>query len=82
MTKKIDETQLIKDFHEGKIYAAIALEHKSSIGTIVYRLRKLGLKRNKQGRELFSAEEKDFMRSLINTYRGRKQLLDILRDES
>ncbi|GAG85109.1 unnamed protein product, partial [marine sediment metagenome] len=43
-------------------------------------LRKLGLKRTKQGWELFSAEEKDFMRSLIDTYRGRKQLLDILRD--
>jgi len=39
------------------------------------------LKRNKLGRELFSVEEKDFMRSLIDTYRGRKQLLDILRDE-
>jgi len=82
MTKKIDETQLIKDFHEGKIYAEIALEHKRSIGTITYRLRKLGLKRNKQGHEPFSAEEKDFMRSLINTYQGRKQLLDIMRDES
>ena len=80
MTKKIDETQLIKDFHKGMNYAEIALELKCSIGTIAYRLRKLGLKRTKQGRELFSAEEKDFMRSLIDTYRGRKQLLDILRD--
>lgn len=78
MSKKIDETRLIKDFHEGKLYAEIALKHKCSIGTIAYRLRKLGLKRNKQGRELFSAEEKDFMRSLMDTYRGRKQLLDIL----
>ncbi|MBA7525763.1 hypothetical protein ES705_17920 [subsurface metagenome] len=81
MTKKIDETQLIKDFHEGKLYAEIALRHKSSIGTIAYRLRKLGLKRSKQDRELFSAEEKDFMRSLIDTYRGRKQLLYILKDK-
>ena len=80
MSKKIDETQLIKDFHEGKLYAEIALKHKSSIGTIAYRLGKLGLKRNKQGREIFSAEEKDFMRGLIDTYRGRKQLLDILKD--
>ena len=79
MNKKIDETQLIKEFHEGRLYAEIALRHESSIGTIAYRLRKLGLGRNKKGRELFSAEEKDFMRSLIDTYRGRKQLLDILR---
>jgi len=79
MTNKIDETQLIKDFHEGMNYAEIALEYKCSIGTLAYRLRKLGLGRNKQGRELFSAEEKDFMRSLMDTYRGRKQLLDILK---
>ena len=80
MTKKIDETQLIKDFHKGMNYTEIALEHKCSIGTLAYRFRKLGLKRNKQGRELFSAEEKDFMRGLIDTYRGRKQLLYILKD--
>jgi len=81
MSKKMDETQLIKDFHEGKLYAEMALKHKCGIGTIAYRLRKLGLKRNKLGQKLFSVEEKDFMRSLIDTYRGRKQLLDILRDE-
>jgi len=81
MSKKIDETQLIKDFHEGKLYAEIALKHKSSIGTIAYRLRKIGLGRNKQTPELFSAEEKDFLRSLMDTYRGRKQLLDILKDK-
>ena len=80
MNKKIDGIQLIKDFHEGKLYAEIALKHKCGIGTIAYRLRKLGLKRNKQGRELFSAEEKDFLRSLMDTYQGRKQLLDILKD--
>ncbi|GAG85101.1 unnamed protein product [marine sediment metagenome] len=33
MTKKIDETQLIKDFHKGMNYAEIALELKCSIGT-------------------------------------------------
>lgn len=81
MTKKIDETLLIKDFHKGKPYAEIALKHKSSIGTISYRLRKLGLGRNKQARELFSAEEKDFLRNLMETHRGRKQLLNILKDE-
>ena len=81
MTKKIDEIQIIKDFHEGKLYAEITLKHKCGIGTIAYRLKKLGLKRNEQGRELFSAEEKDFLRSLMDTYRGRKQLLDILTDK-
>jgi len=81
MSKKIDETQLIRDFHEGKLYAEMALKHKCGIGTLAYRLRKLGLKRNKLGRELFSVEEKDFMRSLIDTYWGRKQLLHILRGE-
>ena len=45
MTKKIDETQLIKDFREGKLYAEIALKHKCSIGAIAYRLGKLGLGR-------------------------------------
>ena len=81
MTKKIDETQLIKDFREGKTYAKIASRHKCSTGTIAYRLRRLGLKRGKQNRILFSAEEKDLIRSLIKTYRGRKQLFAILKDK-
>ena len=81
MTKKINETLLIKDFHEGKPYAEIALKNKCSIGTIAYWLGKLDLGRYKQFKEKFSAEEKDFMRSLMDTYRGRKQLLDILRNE-
>ena len=79
MSKKIDENLLIKDFHEGKLYAEIALKHKCGIGTIAYRLGRLGLGRNKQNRELFSEEEKDFIRPLMDTYRGRKQLLDILK---
>ena len=81
MAKKIGKTQLIKDFRGGKTYAEIASRHKCSIGTIAYRLRKLGLKRGKQNRSLFSAEEKDFIRSLIKTYRGRKQLFAILKDK-
>lgn len=81
MNKKIDEKQLIKDFHEGKLYAEIALKHKCGLGNISYRLGKLGLRRYKRTRELFSAEEKDFMRGLIDTYRGRKQLLGILKDK-
>lgn len=81
MSKKIDESQLIKDFHEGVLYADMALKHKCHVTAIAYHLKKLGLRRNKQDRELFSAEEKDFMRALMNTYRGRKQLLNILKDE-
>jgi len=87
MTKKIDESQLIKDFEEGKLYTEIALKHKSSIGTIAYRLGKLGLerykhlRRNKQFKEKFSAEEKDSIRGLMDTRRGRKQLIDILKDK-
>ena len=81
MIKKIDETQLIKDFHKDVLYANMAIKHKCHLTTIAYHLKKLGLGRNKRTRELFSAEEKNFMSALINTYRGRKQLLDILRNE-
>ncbi|MBA7599694.1 hypothetical protein ES703_06731 [subsurface metagenome] len=81
MIKKIDEPQLIKDFHEGKTYAEIALEHKIDMWLITYRLRKLGLKRNKQCQNLFSAEEKIFIRGLITTYRGKRQLFHILVDK-
>lgn len=81
MIKKIDETQLIEDFHKGKPYAEIALQHKRNMGAIVYRLGKLGLRRNKQSQDLFSAEEKKFMRGLITTYQGRRQLFHILVDK-
>lgn len=81
MTKKIDETQLIKDFEEGKHYAEIAIRYKCHTSTIAYRIKKLGLRRNRQDRELFSAEEKEFMRGLMHTHQGRKQLLYILKDE-
>ena len=81
MSKKIDESQLIKDFHKGVLYADMALKHKCHMTTIVYHLKKFGLGRNKQDRELFSAEEKDFMRSLMKTYQGRRQLLNILKSE-
>ena len=80
MTKKINETLLIKDFHEGVLYADMAIKHKCHVTAIAYHLKKLGLGRNKQNRVLFSAEEKNFMRALMNTSRGRKQLLDILKD--
>jgi len=81
MTKKINKTLLIKDFHEGVLYADMAIKHKCHLTAIAYHLKKLGLGRNKQTRELFSAEEKNFMRALMNTSRGRKQMLDILRSE-
>jgi hypothetical protein len=87
MTKKIDESQLIKDFEEGKLYTEIALKYKSSIGTIAYRLGKLGLRRykhlrrNKQFKEKLLAEERGSIRSLMDTRRGRRQLLDILKDK-
>jgi len=45
MTKKIDEVQFIKDFHEGKNYIEIADKNKITIGTVAHRVRKLGLKR-------------------------------------
>lgn len=84
MTRKIDETQFLKDFHEGKKYVEIADKNKISIGAVAYRVKRLGLKRSGQKgqkEELFSAEEKDILRDLIGTYRGRKQLLYILKGE-
>jgi len=83
MNKKIDETQFLRDFRGGKLYVEIADKHKISIGGVAYRIKKLGLKRSGQRgqkKESFSAEEINFMKSLMDTYRGRKQLLDILRD--
>ncbi len=81
MTKKIDEIQLIEDFKGGKIYVEIALRHKCSVGAITYRLRKLGLRRVKQNRELFSAEERYIFSKMLETHGGRKQLLEILREK-
>jgi len=89
MTKKIDKTQLIKDFREGKSYTEMALRQKCSIQVITYRLKKLHLRRelldqrqrNKQFKEKLSTEEKDSIKSLMDTRRGREQLLDILKDK-
>jgi len=84
MTKKIDEFQFIKDFHEGKNYIEIADRHKLTIGTVAYRIEKLGLKRSgqrRQKKESFSAEEKYIISKMIETHRGREQLLCILRGE-
>jgi ribosomal protein S21 len=79
MTKKVDETQLVKDVHERMPYTEIALKHKISKSTIIYRLRKLGLKRNKAERKVFTVEEKYIISKMIETPGGRKQLLYILR---
>lgn len=78
MTKRIDKTRLVKDFHKDVLYIDMAIKYKCHVSTIVYQLKKLGLKRNKQNRELFSEEEKDIMRGLMSTHGGRKQLFEIL----
>ncbi len=84
MTKKIDETQFLRDFREGKNYVGIALRQKITIGTVAYWVKKLGLKRSGQRgqkKESFSAEEKYIISKMIETHRGREQLLYILRGE-
>lgn len=81
MTKKIDKIQLVKDFHGGKLYTEIALRHKVTIGAVYYWVRKLGLERRRQKRQVFSAEEKRILRAMIETRGGRKQLLYILKGE-
>ena len=81
MTNRIDWTQFFKDFKEGKSYAEIALKHKSSVATVACRVKRLGLKRDRKKRELFSEEERDILRGLLDNYRGRKQLSDILRSK-
>jgi len=81
MTKKIDEIQLIKDFDRGESYSEMAFKHKCSKPLVVYRLKKLGLGKYKEFKEKISIEKKDFIKSLMDTFRGRKQLLDILRGE-
>ena len=81
MTKKIDETQLVKDFKGGEKYAEIARRHKVTIGAVYYWVKKLGLKRCGQRGQVFSAEEKDILRAMIETRGGRRQLLYILKGE-
>ena len=81
MTERIDETQLVKDFHKDVLYIDMAIKHKCHVSTIAYRLKKLGLGRSKEIRELFSAEERYILSKMIETHGGRKQLLNILRDK-
>ncbi|MBA7541828.1 hypothetical protein ES705_34144 [subsurface metagenome] len=81
LTKGIDYLNFIRDYREGKSYEKIALSQGCSITTIGNRVRSLGLKRNKQKREIFSEEERYLFSKMIETRGGRKQLLEILRDE-
>ncbi|MBA7519203.1 hypothetical protein ES705_11278 [subsurface metagenome] len=84
MTKKIDLTQLVRDFNGGEKYAEIALRQKVNIGAIAYWVKKLGLERSgqrRQKKESFSAEEKYIISKMIETRGGREQLLYILRGE-
>ncbi len=84
MTKKIDVTRLVRDFKGGEKYTEIALRQKVTIGTVSYWVKKLGLERCGQKRkkgEVFSVEEKDILRAMIETRGGRRQLLHILKGE-
>jgi transposase-like protein len=84
MAKKIDETQLVKDFRKGIPYAEIARRQKVNTGSVAYWVKKLGLERSGQRRkkgEVFSVQEKRILRAMIETRGGRKQLLYILKGE-
>ena len=79
MTREIDSLSFLRDYREGKSYEEIAISQGCSITTISNRVRDLGLKRDKQKREIFSAEERYLFSKMIETRGGRKQLLEILR---
>ena len=79
MTREIDSLSFLRDYREGKSYEEIAISQGCSITTIGNRVRRLGLKRNKQKREIFSEEEKYLFSKMIETCKGREQLLEILR---
>ena len=84
MTKKIDLTQLVRDFNGGEKYTEIALRQKVNTATVAYWVKKLGLVRSgqrRQKKESFSVEEKCIISKMIETRGGRRQLLYILRGE-
>jgi len=81
LTKGIDYINFLKDYKEGKSYEKIATSQGCSIATIGNRVKRLGLKRGKKSRELFSEEERYLFSKMIETRGGRKQLLEILRGE-
>jgi len=79
MIEEIDFIRFIREYREGKSYEEIALKQGCSITTIGNRVRRLGLKRSRQRREIFSEEERYIFSKMIETRGGRKQLLEILR---
>ncbi|MBA7608531.1 hypothetical protein ES703_15708 [subsurface metagenome] len=81
MAKGINYLSFIKDYKEGKSYEEIATSQGCSITTISNRVNRLGLKRDRKSRELFSEEERYLFSKMIETRGGRKQLLEILRGE-
>ncbi|MBA7542060.1 hypothetical protein ES705_34376 [subsurface metagenome] len=81
MTRGIDSLSFLRDYKEGKSYEEIAISQGCSITTIGNRVKSLGLKRIRKGRELFSEEERYLFSKMIETRGGRKQLLEILRDK-
>ncbi len=81
MTKEIDSLSFLKDYQEGKSYEEIAISQGCSITTVSNRVNRLGLKRGRKSRELFSEEERYLFSRMIETRGGRKQLLEILRGD-
>jgi len=79
LIKEIDSLSFLKDYREGKSYEKIALRQGCSITTISNRVNRLGLKRDRKSRELFSEEDRYLFSKMIETRGGRKQLLEILR---
>ena len=79
LTKEIDSLSFLRDYKEGKSYEEIAISQGCSITTIANRVNRLGLKRDKKSRELFSEEDRYLFSKMIETRGGRKQLLEILR---
>jgi len=79
MTKEINSLDFLRGYREGKSYEKIAISQGCSVTTIANRVRNLGLKRSRKSRELFSAEDRYLFSKMIETQRGRKQLLEVLR---
>jgi transposase len=81
MIKEINSFGFLRDYREGKSYEEIAISQGCSITTVANRVNRLGLKRDRRRRELFSEEDRYLFSKMIETRGGRKQLLEILRGE-
>ncbi|MBA7592635.1 hypothetical protein ES708_34826 [subsurface metagenome] len=81
LTREIDSLSFLKDYKEGKSYEKIAISQGCSITTVANRVKRIGLKRDRKRRELFSKEDRYLFSKMIETRGGRKQLLEILRGE-